>query len=284
MHLKVGFMKTKKPCFAKTFTFSRVMFVLAIIGVILLLRLGFWQIERGHEKQAMLATFAAQKDLPAIFWDAHTKLPSQYQKIQIKGRFLPKIFLLDNQFRNHKFGFDVIQALLLENGWIVLVDRGWEAVASRNDFALKQLPTYPAITSTSRGLSAGSMLLDRSLDPADKPRDVGAGEKNERLPLEITGMAYYPSSKGFVLGEPLEKISKDLVIIETQDTLLLSKLLHKSVYPFIIRESENSRSPFLQQWPVVSMQPSRHYAYALQWFGLAIVLIIILIILKKKHA
>lgn len=243
-------MKISLPRFDKTFTFSCFMFFLSVFGIILLMCLGFWQIQRGHEKQKMLEMYAKKNHLQAIYWDAQSKLPSQYQKIQVRGHFLSKVFFLDNQFRNHKFGYDVIHALLLENGWIVLVDRGWFAVNSGRNLSLLELPIFH--------------------------------EKNKEL-TEIEGMAYYPSKKGFVLGQPFEKINKNLTVIETQNVTLISKLLHKPVYPFIIRETENSLSPFLQQWPIVSMQPARHYAYALQWFGLAMVLFIVIVVLKRKN-
>ncbi len=242
-------MKIILPRFANTFTFSRLMLILTIFGVTLFVSLGFWQMRRGEEKRQMLVSFADKERMPAIFWQQKDfEPPSQYQKLRVQGHFLSKIFLLDNQYRNHKFGYDVIQALLLENGRIVLVDRGWIASSNRGK-GLLYLENYISSNVT-----------------------------------EITGMAYFPSKKGFVLGTPFEEISKNIVIIETQDPILISKLLHKSVYPFIIRESENPSGPFLQQWPVVSMPPERHYAYALQWFGLALVTIIIFISLKKRHA
>lgn len=221
-----------------------------IFGIGLFVFLGFWQIQRGVEKREMLANFSAKKSRTAVFWGGGVKPPEQYQKILVKGHFLSQVFLLDNQYRNHQFGYDYIQALLLENGKVVLIDRGW---------FIRQ-----------NGRSRRDMFL---------PKLEFVNESN----VKITGTVYYPSSKGFVLGDPYEKISKKVTIIEVQDTVLISKLLHKSVYPFIIRENANSNT-FLQEWPVVAMMPSRHYAYALQWFGLAITLIIIGIVLKRKNA
>ena len=245
-YLIANFMKNSLQCFAKTFISSKFLLLLAILGIILFLRLGYWQIERGHEKQEMLSSFSDKQMEPTVFLQSINYSPVQYQKVRVKGYFLPKIFLLDNQYRNHKFGFNVIQPLLLDNGAVVLIDRGWVLIASRINF------TLPKIN------------FDKKVE-------------------EIVGMAYFPSGKGFLLGEPLEKINKQFLIIEAQDPILISKILHKSVYQFIIRETGNYKSQFLQEWPIVSMSPSRHYAYAFQWFGLAIVLIIILIFLKKKH-
>jgi surfeit locus 1 family protein len=236
--------------FYKTFTFSWFMFIFMLFGVGLFVFLGFWQIERGFEKRDMLADFSAKARRAPLLWNAGAKSPDQFQKILVKGHFLPKVFLLDNQYRKHKFGYDYIQPLLLENGKVVLIDRGWfisQSFGSRHDLSLPRVEI----------LRVGSE--------------------------EIEGTVYYPSRKSFVLGKPYEKISKNVILIETQDKVLFSKFLHKSVYPFIIRETVNSNT-LLQEWPVVAMSPSRHYAYALQWFGLAITSIIIGIVLKRRNA
>jgi cytochrome oxidase assembly protein ShyY1 len=35
---------------------------------------------------------------------------------------------------------------------------------------------------------------------------------------------------------------------------------------------------FVREWPVVNMQPAKHTSYALQWFGLTLVLVVVYIL------
>lgn len=221
------------------------MLLLTVCAVGLFTRLGIWQVQRAHEKQQAVVAHAKQADMPVLYWSPNTKKPEQYQLVSVHGKYLPQVFFLDNQHQNHKFGYDVLLSLLQENGEVILVDRGWIPIESRDKEKLPQI-------------------------------SIPSGM------LEITGTAYYPSTKSMVLGEPLEKITSNIAIIEKLEVTIFSKFLHKSVYPFIIRESENSAGSYVRNWQIVSMPPARHYGYAVQWFGLALVTLIIFISLNLK--
>ncbi|WP_019216188.1 SURF1 family cytochrome oxidase biogenesis protein [Legionella tunisiensis] len=58
--------------------------------------------------------------------------------------------------------------------------------------------------------------------------------------------------------------------------------MHKSVYPFIIRLDKSEADSYVREWAVVAMPPERHYAYALQWFAIAFVILILFIALNLK--
>lgn len=238
-------MKLSLPVFKYTFTPSWVMIFLTIIAVSFFTRLGYWQIQRAQEKQKAIADYSTMAQSSKIVLKDIKQKVAQYQPIQARGTFLSQIFFLDNQHQNHEFGFDVIIPLEQEDGSVVLVDLGWVRAQTRDRSSLPNI---------------------------DIPKGV----------IDINGNAYFPSKKGFVLGEPLEKISENLAIVENQDVKIFSKFLHKSVYPFIIRESENSNAQFVRNWQVVSMPPVRHYGYAFQWFAIAVVTFIIFISLNIK--
>ena len=80
----------------------------------------------------------------------------------------------------------------------------------------------------------------------------------------------------------MDKKDENLAIIELIDTQLISQFLHKSVYPFIIRLSSQSKYGFVRDWPVIAMSVERHYGYAFQWFAIAFAIFIIFIILNMK--
>ena len=100
--------------------------------------------------------------------------------------------------------------------------------------------------------------------------------------VQIQGSVYYPSNKQWVLGPNIEKKSDKLIILEKLDTKTVSEILQKSAYPFIIRLDKQEANGFVREWPIVSMPPQRHWAYAWQWFSMALVVFIIFIALNLK--
>lgn len=209
--------------------------------------LGWWQLQRAEEKKIMLATAAQQAKQPPLIWRPGMVYPKQYQTMVLEGKPLTQILLLDNQHYQHQFGFHVLTPLLMTSGSLVLIDRGWIA----GDSTRRQFPVVSLMSS-------------------------------EGQSIQLSGQAYYPSDKLWVLGQVIEPISKKLAIIEKIDTTLISQFLHKSVYPFIIREEKDNSDGFVRKWPVVSMPPERHKAYAFQWFAMAFVILLVFVGLNFK--
>lgn len=220
------------------------MAILAGLAISFLSYLGLWQLDRAHQKQKMIMAQTQQMRQLPIAWHALMNNPQQYQQITITGDYMPFAFLLDNQHYQHQFGYNVLTPVLISPDNIVLVDRGW--VAGNTD--RRQLPSV-------------TFLQKKVL---------------------LTGQVYYPSANPLLLGDAYEQKTNNLVIIESIDTQLISQFLHKSVYPFIIRMSKTAANGYTREWPVVSMPPERHNAYALQWFLMAFVVLIIFIGLHVK--
>lgn len=225
------------------------MSLLAFCAILLFSRLGFWQLQRAAEKKQMVSAHREWEKQTPILWQPQNKLPAQYQPIIVHGHFLPKVLLLDNQHYHHQFGYHVISPLVLANQHVILVDRGWVA----GDVTRQILPAMELPTNVSH----------------------------------LVGSVYYPSEKNWLLGQLIEKEQADLVVIELIDTQLIGQFLHKSVYPFIIRLGKEAANGYIRDWAIVAMPPQRHYAYALQWFAMALVILILFIALnttaKKKH-
>ncbi len=232
------------PFFNRRFTPSWQMTLLALCFILLFLRLGFWQIQRAHEKEKMLANYAARLHQMPVHWGPDKPFPEQYQNISVSGHYLPDVFLLDNQHYQHQFGYHVLSPLLLDNGEVIMFDRGW----IRGDPTRQQFPDLQTLQTT----------------------------------MHLKGSAYYPTVTGWALGPMLEKKGKHLTIVEQIDTKKLSQILQKRVYPFIIRLDKAQAHGFVRDWAVVSMPPERHLAYALQWFSMALVILIIFIALNLK--
>lgn len=231
------------PCFNRRFTPDWRMTILALLAVLLFVRLGFWQLIRAEEKKQMLAAETVLASQSPILWQPGMMRPQQYQPVSIKGHYLSNILLLDNQHHQHQFGYNVLTPFKLNSGNLILIDRGWiEGDITRRTLPEVKIPTGP---------------------------------------MHLTGRVYYPVGKNWVLGPSVEKKGKT-TIVEQLDTKLIGRFLHKSVYPFIIRLDKSEADGYLREWVVVAMPPERHYAYALQWFAIAFVILILFIALNLK--
>lgn len=231
-------------CFNRRFTPSLLMILLTLFFVLFFCRLGFWQIERAHEKEDMLAAqthFVAQ---PPVVWDIGQALPKQYQQLIVQGHYLDKVFLLDNQHHQHQFGYDVLSPLILSDGTVLIVDRGWI--------------------------------------PGDKMRQSFPRILTPKSDIKIQGSAYVPSEQQWLLGPAWEEKDKNITILELLNTRIVSQILQKKVCPFIIRLNEHEAHGFVRQWAIVSMPPQRHLAYAVQWFAMAGVILILFVALNLK--
>ncbi|RMX05247.1 SURF1 family protein [Legionella jordanis] len=234
-------------CFNYRFTPNWKMFLLTMCAMFLFTRLGFWQLQRGYEKKDILSAEARLGSVAPVPWNEHSPLPKQGQRILVTGTLLNETFLLDNQFYKHQFGYDILNPLELSSGDVILIDRGWiDGDLTRQKFPEVVIPS-------------GNITLH--------------------------GSAYFPSAKNWVLGQVIEKKQASLSIIERIETKTISQVLHKNVYPFIIRMGKEQANGYVRDWTVVSMTPQRHYAYAFQWFAMAFVTLVLFVALnlKKTH-
>lgn len=228
--------------FSYRFTSSWWKLLLVISLFTLFIFLGFWQRHRAAEKQHMLQEHAYFATQPAQIWTKKEALPAPYQRIKLTGRYLPFVFLMDNQYQQHRWGYHVLSPFMSTQG-LIMIDRGWVAGdITRQTFPQVKVPTHV---------------------------------------LTLQGEVYFPSSKTWVLG-PSSEIHRDVMIIERFDTRMIQSVLHKSVYPFIIRLGSNEPHGYVREWTIVSMPPARHHAYALQWFAMGMVIFIIYIALSLK--
>jgi len=94
--------------------------------VAVLLTLGFWQLDRMRQKQALFAAFAAGTRETVDLQSLHADAGARYQHAWVSGRYDSEHqILLDNMTHQGEVGYRVLTPLGLNAGRIVLVDRGW---------------------------------------------------------------------------------------------------------------------------------------------------------------
>ena len=201
-----------------------------------LLRLGFWQLDRAEEKRQLLAVYQQQADLPAIPLSKLSKDKKEsYRKIVVEGIYdSEKYWLLDNRSREGYAGYEVLMPLRSEDG-IVLVNRGWVEALSRRDL-------LPDIATPSK-----KVTIEGYLHPL--PANAVIDHSESDLPVEW----------------PKRVLQLDENNAQTS--------LQADIYPLLVRINDNMPGALITRWSVINSQPEKHHGYAVQWFAMAVALL-----------
>lgn len=213
-----------------------------------LLKLGFWQLDRAEEKEDLITLFKQQNEQGPLLIKGAVTLDEKlnYRKAKIEGQYnLSKQIFIDNKIHQGKPGVYVMTPFKLKDSeYSILVNRGWVPMA------IDRL-TLPNITTTNKELT----LLGKIKILSNKPFTVGE---------------QFQSNQGWPALMQWVNISE----IENKSGL---KLL-----PYIFLLDEKAQSGFVRNWKPVVMQPEKSISYAVQWFSLALALTIIYIVVNLK--
>ena len=212
--------------------------------LLLVLSLGVWQIDRGYKKKELENTFLERQSQPVKEIKYNTfEISDLYRNVVLEGKYLDQIFLLDNKIHNGKPGLKVFSPFESINESLVLVSRGWIEFEDRSNL--------PMI-------------------------------KTERNALKIQGILR-SESKDFILENDNMKKNINPILVQTINLDELSNYLGKPLSPYILELSELSKSAFVKTWQPINLSSFRHFGYAVQWFGLGLVLIIGYLFFLRKE-
>jgi surfeit locus 1 family protein len=208
----------------------------------ILLSLGYWQIHRAEQKLTLLADYQTRAQTTPLTLTQLNKPKAdwQYYPVELKGYYDNQHqFLLDNRSYQHQFGYQVLTPFLPEQSdKMLLVNRGW--IIANPD--RRYLPDLPPI----EGLQT------------------------------VQGILYSPP-KPFLLSQAREDIQHWPRRIQAIEIQPLAQELHRSLYPFVVLLAPQAPAGFVRDWHPVTLSPAKHWGYAVQWFALAMALIIIFI-------
>ena len=168
----------------------RVLPTLAAIAVVAVcVAAGNWQKSRMHVKEVLRAQYAAALTVAPI---ALTSVPSdadwsslRYRPVTAAGEYVAaKQMLIDNKVVAGRAGFHVVTPLALQDGRVVLVNRGWIALEASRARLPQAAPPAGGVTVRGRiALPAAGYLelrtdiasgpLKQNLDPARFAADTG---------------------------------------------------------------------------------------------------------------
>ena len=102
--------------------------LLILLVIVVTVRLGFWQRDRAHQKEALEAQITQFENAPAQpVSAAPVELKDiEFHRVKARGSFVAdKVVYLDNRPYNDQPGFYVVMPFKLADGGYVLVNRGW---------------------------------------------------------------------------------------------------------------------------------------------------------------
>ena len=207
--------------------------------------LGRWQLARADYKRALFAQFAAGSDTTLSLAAAGSKSLPRFQHVAASGHFDgERQVVLDNMTRGEQAGFRVLTPFLLDDGRLILVDRGW--------FALGRTRTdWPSLT-----IAPTARSVSGRLDELPVPGIRLEGSSAEAMPGPWPKLMNYPAWAE------------------------LEAAYDRSLYPRILLLDRDQPDGFTREWTPPGFGPERHVAYAIQWFGLALTVAVLYAVLN----
>lgn len=206
----------------------------------LFLLLGNWQLQRATEKELLSAhwqqrALAQPRRVETLDHDPQNLA---YRPVTLVGEFLQdRYFLLDNRVYQGRYGMEVLNPFRLASGGeLVIINRGW-------------VPADPARRS-----------LPEVLVPSGTQRMLGS--------------VYVPPGDPYTLG-PESSEGAWPRVLQNFDAAVVGASLGEKVFPYSVRIDSDEELALVADWPVVNVSPEKHRGYAVQWFCMALALLLI---------
>lgn len=235
--------KIKQYTFNPTIIPSIVTFALLYV----MISLGLWQLDRADYKANLQTLIESKQGTQPIALSDISKNEEQwlYQPVFVSGTYdVTHQIYLDNQVHNMVAGFSIFTPLMISDNEAILVNRGW---------------------------------LPLGANRTDLP-DINIRDDTHL----ISGLTTRPPSKGLVLSSNANIYDKWPTILQYIDIQEIEKNLNYKLLPMVLLMNHESETP-LKTLPIkINMRSEKHTAYAFQWYGLSIALLIIYIVVNTK--
>jgi surfeit locus 1 family protein len=223
---------------------------LALVMIIVLLSLGRWQLRRADEKRALYDAFDKGADSTRLI-DLTTPPLPRYQHVEARGRYdESRQILIDNMTNaGGQAGYFVVTPFELTGGGWLLVNRGWVPVG-----------------------------VSREQRPAIRVADA------ER---QIRGRANQMPSPGIRMGQPAPLRPPFPVVANFPSRADIERLVPESSWlraADLVQLDADQPDGYVRQWQAPGLPPLRHIGYAVQWFGLALALLVIYVVTNVRRA
>ena len=217
-----------------------------VLGVALTVRLGVWQLSRGHENEALHADILARQAQPALDTVAVLKDKSVFtqlhQGVGLEGLWLSQFTVyLENRPMQGRSGFIVLTPLQLDKYTTVLVQRGWIPRHQHDRTLLAPIESPQGQVHVKGRIALGpSEVLDLG-DKTNATADTTTAQTARRSPIrQNLNVAEYSHETG----------------VSLVGTVL---------------QTDADADGLQRNWPEINAGVEKHWGYAFQWFALAVV-------------
>jgi cytochrome oxidase assembly protein ShyY1 len=194
-----------------------------------------------------LARAAEKERLDAAYVDSQASFPASlaaldldrpFQRVEFDGEYEPNHFLIDNQIHAGQVGYRVVTPLRVADGRRFLIDRGWIPAPSLRS-ALPTVDTPPGPVRV-----VGSLWRDMGMTPlwGEDVWNAGWPKRIQRLDVE--------RAAGLLPG----------------------------TVPVEVRIEAGSPGALVPTSSAPVITAAIHYGYAVQWFGLAVALLVLFVV------
>jgi len=236
----------------------------AIAAVLVFVAAGQWQQRRMHEKEALRAEFDAATAVAPLDLAARTERTDwnalRYRKVTASGEYdARRQILVDNRVHDGRAGYHVITPLILTDGRLVLVNRGW----------------------TPQGASRAA--LPQVLPPAG--------------PVTVQGRIAIPRADAFALAKDSESgstngstsVSTSVSVWQNIDVARFSAATGMAVLPIVIEAVDTPSASALEDglvrdWLAPDFGVEKHEIYMVQWYALAVLAIVLWATLNLRRS
>lgn len=222
------------------------------------IKLGMWQYNKADTRRNLQTQLNARLSEPAVALPIEIAGKKKeelegwrYKRVKFIGKYDTRYqLLLDNQVQNTVAGYHVFTPMQVDgSNTYVLVNRGWVARTASNVGELAKPPTI--------------------VTPQDKQ--------------QIEGDIGLPANKFFTMDTPPANDGNWQHVWQNLDMVRYAKSVPFAVQPFVVRlDSKSNAGGFLRNWPPPGERVTMHLGYAYQWFGFALTLLVIYIVLNIK--
>lgn len=212
---------------------------IVLIGAVVCIRLGFWQLDRLAQRRAFNAHYLAVKALDPIELPSSENLVDmEYRQITASGKFdFSQQIAIRNQYHNDQYGYHLLTPLVLDNGTAVLVDRGW-IPSDGNEKS----------TAWARYDESGQVTINGII-------------RLSRAKADFTGKT-----------DPALAVGQNRLDVWTYPNIpRIQQQIPYNLFPIYIQSNPDplDEIPPIPYQPEVEISEGPHFGYALQWFTFA---------------
>jgi surfeit locus 1 family protein len=170
---------------------------------------------------------------------------SAVERVALRGSFEPRFtVLLDNKLYRGRPGYEVVQPLRLDGGRHVVVNRGWIASGPSRE-------QLPEIRTPAGEIALTGLRLKRFAQAYAPPVAPDAARPEGRVWQNVT-LERFAAWSGLALE------------------------------PYVVEQHSAADDGLVRDWPAAGAGVEVHESYALQWYSLAVLSLILFFVLNIK--